>query len=61
MNCQRCSSTRGGLAVAQICGEILNLKVCDSCAREAADLGLHVEPMGNLPPHVGVIRIPAAP
>ena len=47
MNCQRCSSTRGGLAVAQIRGAILNLKVCASCAREAADLGLHVEPLEN--------------
>jgi len=60
MNCQRCSATRGGLAVAQIRGEILNLKVCDSCAREAADLGLHVEPLENPPPRVETARIPAA-
>ena len=60
MNCQRCSSTRGGPAVAQVRGEILNLKVCDSCAREAADLGLHVEPLEPPPPQVEAARISAA-
>ena len=60
MNCQRCSSTRGRLAVAQIRGEILNLKICASCAREAADLGLHVEPLENPLQRVKTARIPAA-
>jgi len=60
MNCERCSSTRGGLAVAQIRGEILNLKVCDSCAREAADLRLHVEPLPDLLPQTEITRITAA-
>ena len=60
MNCERCSSTRGGLAVAQIHGEILNLKVCVVCAREAADLGLHVVPIDNPLPQLEAVRIPAA-
>ena len=59
MNCQRCSSTRGGGAVARILGEILNLKVCAPCAREAADLGLHVEPLEPQTPGESVC-IPAA-
>ena len=29
--------------MALIRGEILNLKVCGRCAREATDLGLHIE------------------
>jgi hypothetical protein len=45
MNCQRCSSTRGGPVVARIRGEIVNLAVCAPCASEAADLGLNVEPL----------------
>ena len=49
MNCQRCSSTRGGQAVARVRGEILNLKVCAPCAKEAADWGLHVEPLEPQP------------
>jgi protein-arginine kinase activator protein McsA len=60
MNCQRCSSTRGGLAVAQIRGEILNLKICGSCAQEAADWGLRVEPLQDLQPELATMRIPAA-
>lgn len=60
MNCQRCNSARGGPAVARIRGEILNLKICASCAREAADLGLHVEPLENPPLQVKTVRIPAA-
>lgn len=60
MDCQRCNSTRGGPVVARIHGEILNLKVCASCAGEAADLGLHVEPLENPPPRVETHRIPTA-
>jgi protein-arginine kinase activator protein McsA len=60
MICQRCSSTRGGPAVAQIRGEILNLKICASCAREAAELGLHVEPLQDLLPELATMQSPAA-
>jgi hypothetical protein len=60
MNCLRCSSISGGLAVARIRGEILNLEVCASCAREAAALGLHVEPLENLLLQVRNVGMPAA-
>ncbi len=43
MKCERCDSMRGAQAVAVIRSEILNLKVCGPCAKEASDLGLHVE------------------
>lgn len=45
MNCQRCSATREGTAIARINSELLDLQVCERCAREAADLGLPVEPL----------------
>ncbi len=45
MNCQRCSTIRGGLAVARIRDEILDLAVCAACAKEATSLRLHVEPL----------------
>ncbi len=40
MKCERCDSMSGAQAVAVIRSEILNLKVCGRCAREAGDLGL---------------------
>ena len=43
MKCQRCSSLRGNDAVARIRSEIINLAVCDQCAKEAWDLGLGYE------------------
>ena len=43
MNCERCDSMRGGPAVALIRSEILHLKVCGQCAKEAGELGLQVE------------------
>ena len=45
MTCQRCSALSGDQAVAVIRSEILNLKVCGRCAEEAAELGLHIEPL----------------
>ena len=45
MTCQRCSGLSGDQAVAVIRSEILNLKVCSRCAKEAADLGLQIEPL----------------
>lgn len=58
MDCQRCNSTRGGPVVARIHGEILNLKVCASCAREADELGLTVETLENPPLRSKGARIP---
>jgi hypothetical protein len=60
MNCQRCSPTRGGPAVARIRGEILDLKVCASCVREAVELGLNVEPLENPPQQPEAGRLPNA-
>jgi len=47
MNCQRCDSMRGEQAVALIRSEILHLKVCGQCAKEASDLGLHIETLDD--------------
>jgi protein-arginine kinase activator protein McsA len=44
MTCQRCNSLRANTATAVVRGEILDHNVCINCAREAAELGLHVEP-----------------
>lgn len=60
MNCERCSSTRGGLAVALIRSEFLNLKVCGACASEAADLDLQIETLETLPAPLESVRTPAA-
>ena len=59
MNCQRCSSTRAGAAVAHIRSEVLNLQVCGTCAQEAIELGLHVEPLEPVSQRQ-IMRIPAA-
>ena len=45
MTCQRCNSLRANTATAVVRGEILDLKVCVDCARDAAALGLSVEPI----------------
>ena len=45
MTCQRCSALSGDQAVAVIRSDILSLKVCSRCAKEADDLGLHIEPL----------------
>jgi hypothetical protein len=34
-------------AVAVIRSEILNLQVCGPCAKEAGDLGLHIEALND--------------
>jgi hypothetical protein len=47
MKCERCDSMSGAPAVAVIRSEILNLKVCGPCAREARDLGLHIEALDD--------------
>ena len=50
MNCERCSSMRGGEAVFRIRSDVLNLNVCGQCAKEAGDLGLLVEPLSDARP-----------
>jgi hypothetical protein len=45
MTCQRCNALRPGTATAVVRGEIHDLKVCMDCARDAATLGLLVEPI----------------
>ena len=47
MKCERCDSVSGAQAVAIIRSEILKLKVCGPCAREARDLGLHIEALDD--------------
>jgi hypothetical protein len=47
MKCERCDSMSGAPAVAVIRSEILNLKVCGPCAREAGDLGLQIEALND--------------
>ena len=43
MNCERCNSFWGGEAIFRIRTDILDLKVCPHCAKEARALGLPVE------------------
>lgn len=43
MNCERCNSLWGSEGVFRIRTDILDLKVCRQCAKEALALGLLVE------------------
>jgi hypothetical protein len=47
MNCERCNSFWGSEAILQIRTDILALKVCVQCAKEARALGLLVEPLSD--------------
>jgi hypothetical protein len=47
MKCERCDSMSGAQAVAVIRSDILNLKVCGPCAKEAGDLGLQVDALND--------------
>ena len=47
MNGERCNSRWGGEAVFRIRSYILNLNVCEQCAKEAEKLGLLVEPLSD--------------
>jgi hypothetical protein len=51
MNCERCNSMCGEEAAFRIRSDILNLKVCGQCAKEARDLYLTVEPLVDLTEH----------
>jgi hypothetical protein len=58
MNCERCDSMWGEEAAFRIRSDILNLKVCGQCAKEASDLQLMVKPLMNdcpvTPPRVEI-------
>ncbi len=47
MNCERCDSMWGEEATFRIRSDILNLKICGQCAKEASDLELMVKPLMN--------------
>lgn len=47
MNCQRCNALPGSEAVIRIYSDIIDVKVCAQCAREASDLGLAMEPLDS--------------
>ncbi len=52
MNCERCNSMWGAEAAFRIRSDILNLKVCGQCAKEASNLHLTVEPLIGVTEHV---------
>jgi len=52
MNCERCNSMWGAEAAFRIRSDILNLKVCGQCTKEASDLHLSVEPLMGVSEHV---------
>ncbi len=47
MNCERCNSLWNCEAAFRIRTDILDLRVCRQCAKEARALGLLVEPLSD--------------
>ncbi len=47
MTCERCNSISVDEAVFRVRSDIIDLKVCCECAKEARDLRLHVKPLAK--------------
>jgi hypothetical protein len=51
MNCEQCNSMWGEEAAFSIRSDIINLKVCGPCAKEARDLHLTAVPLMDVTEH----------
>jgi hypothetical protein len=60
MNCERCNSLWASEAIFRIRTDILDLKVCRQCAKEARALGLLVESLPDAAAWTEEKVVPAA-